>query len=151
LLRGFELDLNVVDRRVQQLVFPGKTVDPQNRSDITTVRQLAEKQMPGAQSSLRVIFCRFVPGSRKTFGLTDGGNHLLDGGLQVPDFVLIDVERRNPDDCTLIHEMIHATGLESHDTDPTSVFAESSAVQRSVLKPEHAQRLSESFFATRRR
>ena len=47
--------------------------------------------------------------------------------------------------CSLIHEMIHATDLYAHDTDPDSVFSSGSA--RTTLKPVHADRLAKAFFA----
>ena len=141
LLSGFELGLNIINRRNPEFEFPG-TVDPVNQSDIANVRALAEKHTPGMKDVLRVIFCRFP---KDFFATTEGGIKLLEGGLRVRDFILINVGKRSADDCTLIHEMIHATGLVTHDTDETSVFSEGS--KRTVLKPEHAERLRVATFA----
>ena len=70
------------------------------------------------------------------------------GSKDFLDFILINVNRFKTDQCTLIHEMIHATGLFGcqFETDQDSVFSQGD--KRSVLKPEHATRLSEAFFAS---
>ncbi len=146
LLEAFGLTLNITNLRTPELSF-AELVDPSNRSDIERVRVAAEKSTPGMIGTLRVIFCRFSSGNPFN-ALTDGGPRPLPSGLQVPDFTLIDVGKRRADQCVLIHEMIHATGLEQHDSDMESVFSEGS--NRSVLKPEHAERLSNAFFARRR-
>jgi peptidoglycan hydrolase-like protein with peptidoglycan-binding domain len=144
LLGNFGLGLNIVNRRVPEFEFPG-TVDPSNGSDIASVRALAERHTPAMANALRIIFCRFPQTAHRYFASTEGGVHPLEGGMRVPDFVLIDVGKRKRDDCVLLHEMIHATGLEAHDPDETSVFSEGH--NRTVLKPEHAERLSNAFFA----
>ena len=143
LLDEFGLGLGITNHRLAEIDFG--LVDPTNRSDIAGVRALAEKAVPGSPNVLRVIFCRFPLGANRFFASTEGGGRTLEGGLTVPDFILIDVGKRRADDCTLVHEMIHATGLETHDSDPASVFSEGAS--RTVLKPEHAERLSKAFFA----
>jgi hypothetical protein len=143
LLSGFGLGLNITNRRTPEFEFT--TVDPSNGPDIASVRALAENQVPGLGSVLRVIFCRFPQSAGRIFASTHGGAFPLEGGSRVPDFILIDVGKRQRDNCSLIHEMIHATGLVEHDSDPTSVF--SIGTSRTVLKPEHAERLSKAFFA----
>jgi peptidoglycan hydrolase-like protein with peptidoglycan-binding domain len=150
LLDEFGLGLSITNRRLPEFEFPGLLVDPANASDVASVRALAEKQIVGMSDVLRIIFCRF-PGlgqsGEKFFGTTEGGRRPLEGGLTFPDFILINVEKRRMDDSTLIHEMIHATGLDVHDPDPQSVFASGATRTGSVLKPEHAERLSKGFFA----
>lgn len=154
LLGDFGLGLSIMNRRLPAFEFPGMLVDPANTSDVASVRARAEKHTPGMSNVLRVIFCRFPQrgqSGEKFFGVTEGGRRLLEGGLQFSDFILVNVEKRRLDDSTLIHEMIHATGLEAHDPDPGSVFAGGDIRTGSVLKPEHAERLSKAFFAQVRR
>ena len=43
--------------------------------------------------------------------------------------------------------MIHATGLDDHDPDPASVFADGAIRTGSLLKSEHAEKLRGAFFA----
>ena len=108
------------------------------------MRKAAESARPGLPRVLRIIVCPFEPSSPE-FGITEGGT--LDG-VSFPAFVLINVNKFRTDQCTAVHEMIHATGLFDHDDDKTmgeSVF--STASNRSVLRPEHAERLSKAFFA----
>lgn len=122
-------------------------VDARFRDDAFKVRKAAEKARPGAPNVLRIIVCPFEPSSPE-FGITEGGT--LDNAT-FPAFVLINVNKFRADQCTALHEMIHATGLFVHDDDATlgdSVFSTGST--RSVLRPEHAQRLSRAFFAKRK-
>lgn len=85
---------------------------------------------------LRVIICPFDPNTE--FGVTAGGAD-PDTGKKVPPFVLINANVINPDRCTLVHELIHTTGLTNadHDEDKASVFATSSTA-RSVVTDAHA-------------
>lgn len=152
LLSDFSITLNIVDRRQTEFPFPAGLVDPCVKSDISSIRVKAEKQAPGMGGFLRVIFCQFVVapicGEHSFFGVTEGGPKPLENGMMFPDFILINVRKSRPDKTTLIHEMIHATGLTTHDNDPESVFSTSS--NRTVLKPEHAQLFSGSTFSRRR-
>ena len=151
LLSEFSITLNIVDRRQTEFPFPAGLVDPCVKADISSIRVKAEKQAPGMGGLLRVFFCQFVTapicGEHSFFGVTEGGPNPLENGMVFPDFILINVLKWRPDKTTLIHEMIHATGLTTHDTDPESVFSLSS--NRRVLKPEHAERFSETTFARR--
>lgn len=151
LLAPYGIALNVTDRRLPTIEFTGM-VDPANTSDVVDVREKAEKQAPGMNGMLRVIFCRFPSVSQsgeKYFASTEGGRRWA-GSAIVQDFILINVGKFRPDGSTLIHEMIHATGLEAHDPDPTSVFAGGNLRTGTILKPEHARRLSDSFFGRHR-
>ncbi len=119
-------------------------VDPRFQSDTWNVRKASEKRRPGERDTLRIIVCPFDSGS-PAFGVTDGGTF---DGVTFPFFILINVNKLRDDNCTFLHEMIHAaTGLgeADHDQDADSVFSVGS--NRSVLKPEHAKALSTSFFA----
>jgi hypothetical protein len=122
-------------------------VDTRFKTDTFGVRKISEARTPGQPGVLRVIVCPFDAGS-EAFGVTDGG--VLDSQT-FRLFVLINVNKLRADNCTLLHEMIHAaTGLgeEDHDRDTNSVF--STASNRFVLKPQHAEALSKSFFATKK-
>lgn len=119
-------------------------VDPRFTDDIWKVRKAAEKATPGSPKILRVILCPF-PSKSFLFGVTGGGPR---DGTTVPDFILLNVNGVRKDLCTLIHEMVHATGLTDHDSLADSVF--SLGPNRSMLRPEHAKRLSEAFFSRKR-
>lgn len=117
-------------------------VDP--RFDTLAIRKASEDFRPGFPGVLRVITCPFASNSDE-IAVTDRGRV---GSQEFQDFILINVNRFKADRCTLIHEMIHATGLFGcqFETDQDSVFSQSN--KRSVLKPEHAKLLSEAFFAS---
>ena len=125
--------------------FPNETfVNADVREDAFKVRKASEKARPGSPNVLRIIVCPFEP-SAPEFGITEEGT--LDGAT-FKAFILLNVNKFRADNCTAIHEMIHATGLFVHDSDkdlPDSVF--STASNRSVLRTEHAARLSTAFFA----
>jgi hypothetical protein len=97
---------------------------------------------------LRVIFCRFrgVSGgaSERFFATTEGGPP-----TDKPDFILINVEKFRHDGSSLVHEMIHAAGLWDHDTDNDSIFADGATRTGTTLKPVHAAKLTQAFFAFR--
>jgi Putative peptidoglycan binding domain len=105
-------------------------------SDPDQVRKDADKTVSGQAERLRVIFCPFTSQFSDHKGSTFGRAE----GLQFDDFTLINTNNTSKDFCTLLHEMIHATGLRTHDTDPSSVF--SLGDNRTVLRPEHAERFS---------
>jgi hypothetical protein len=123
--------------------FPSTTpVDPRYKYDIFNVRREAEKARPGLPKVLRIIPCLFAPNSHE-YGLTEGGGF---DGVTFPDFILLNVNMRRVDECLVLHQMIHASGLWDHDeSDPANVF--SSGADRKHLKPEHAERLSKAYFA----
>jgi hypothetical protein len=111
--------------------------------------------MPGRGDTLRVILAAFSTNIQINnhdadfFGVTEDGQRAQ---MPVKDFIVLNTTRINPDNATLIHEMIHASDPPGqklpHDEDPTSVFAQSAPGRvRTVLKPEHAQRISEAYFA----
>ena len=110
-------------------------IDDRFRDDIWKVRGAAEAASPGFANVLRVIACPFLS-STTAFALTEGGTH---NGTTYQDFILLNAGKVRADQCTLLHEMIHATGLVTHDTDTDSVFSEGST--RTVLKSQHAARL----------
>ena len=116
-------------------------VDSRFRDDVFAMRKAADKVRPGFLNVLRIVVCPFESGS-VYYGLTDGGTL---NGSTFPDFILINVNKIRDDMGTFLHEAVHATGLKDHDNDETSIF--SGAPNRTVLKPEHAQRLRTAFFA----
>lgn len=120
-------------------------VDTRFKTDTFRVRKISESRSGGQPGVLRVIVCPFEATS-EAFGVTDGGAF---DGQTFKFFILINVNKLRADNCTLLHEMIHAaTGLgeEDHDQDANSVFSVGS--NRFVLPPRHAEPLSKSFFAT---
>jgi peptidoglycan hydrolase-like protein with peptidoglycan-binding domain len=149
LLKPFDMGI-VSTFQIPDLVVPFDNVVNTNEfdgTDVDQVRQSAERQRPGMRDTLRVIVCRFDSRTRDigdTFGGPTETKPQLSHWSQ--DFIVLDSRRFGADRCTLLHEMIHATGLEEHDQDPTSVFFRMGD-QRTVLKLEHARRLSGAFFA----
>lgn len=119
-------------------------VIPGSPASCFSVREAAERVLPGRAATLRVIFCPFDE-KGAAFGVTDGGTL---AGRTFPKFCLINVQKRNPDIGTLLHEMIHAAKAVSitHDADARSVFSESSG--RTILPPQHAESLANAFFST---
>jgi hypothetical protein len=119
-------------------------VIPGSPASCFSVREAAERVLPGRATTLRVIFCPFDE-KGAAFGVTDGGTL---GGRTFPKFCLINVQKRNPDIGTLLHEMIHAAKAVSipHDADARSVFSESSG--RTILPTQHAESLANAFFST---
>lgn len=111
-----------------------------------SVRAAAERVLPGQPSVLRVIFCPFSVKDERTFGVTDGGQV---SEWNFPKFCLINVRKANPDQGTLLHEILHAARPEKqeHDADPTSVFSENIG-GRSKLPPAHAEAVAHAFFST---
>jgi hypothetical protein len=108
--------------------------------DVKAVRAAAGKAAPGLADRVRVIFCPFTRKFENHFGASYGRPE----GLDFDDFTLINTNRLSKDLCTMLHEMIHDTGLRNHDEDTSSVFA--LGENRTVLRPEHAERLSKMFF-----
>lgn len=110
-----------------------------------SVRAAAERVFPGQANVLRVIFCPFTVKDDRTFGVTDGGQ-VADWSF--PKFCLINVRKANPDQGTILHEIIHASRPEKreHDGDPLSVFSENIG-GRVKLPPEHAEAVAHAFFS----
>ena len=110
-----------------------------------SVRAASDRVLPGQPDILRVIFCPFSIKDEATFGITDGGQ-VADWNFR--KFCLINVRKANPDQGTILHEMIHACRPEKreHDGDPASVFSENIG-GRSKLPPEHAEGIAHAFFS----
>jgi hypothetical protein len=110
-----------------------------------SVRAAAERVFPGQPTVLRVIFCPFAVKDDRTFGITDGGQV---GDWNFPKFCLINVRKANPDQGTLLHEIIHASRPEKrdHDQDPLSVFSENIG-GRARLPVDHAEAMAHAFFS----
>jgi hypothetical protein len=111
-------------------------------------RKAAEKVRPGAPNVLRILVCPLLLTSngKINYAVTKSGPF---GGTSFAPFIILNINDHRTDDCTLLHEMIHAANLKltdkDHDPDKSSVFATGNA--RSVLKPEHAAELCKGFFA----
>ena len=139
-----------IDFRPRLKAFPfAITITPEVASDAQGLRRAAEKADAGTPGVLRIIFCDFDgPEKLKTTGFSAGPRVGIDG---FPNFVVLNPLISHPDHGTLLHEMVHACndnlmffGTLGHDTDPTSVF--SHALDRPILRKEHADLLRVSFF-----
>jgi hypothetical protein len=123
-------------------------VDPDFDADCWAARKVAEKVRPGVPNVLRILACPFVQNKSNVYGATKSGTF---GGVSFPPFILLNTAAFRTDECTLVHEMIHAADLKltdkDHDPDKTSVFAKGNS--RTVLKPEHAAIINKAFFARR--
>ena len=131
------------------------SIDPGSRSDAFKVRSAAEKVMPGNADALRIIACPFERTAKPYYALTEGGS--VDGAT-FRDFILLNSNALRDDQCTVLHEMVHAAsrrdGAETrlvdrwkHDRDATSIYSEGH--MRSQYLAEHAQLISEAYFASR--
>ena len=119
-------------------------IDVRFRADTFGLLKAANKARPMARSELRVIVHPFVD-SAPEFGITEGGH--FDGNTYT-NFVVINANKTRPDRLTLLHEMVHATGLEIHDDDSKSPgsFMDATIVfsindTRDHVRDEHLQRL----------
>jgi hypothetical protein len=127
--------------------WPEITVDTRFSPDRFAVRKAGISTTAGDPAVLRVILCPFAAIDRIK-GITDGGALKDASEKNTPKFCLINTANRNPDQGTLLHEMIHAAFLAespSHDGDARSVYSIEEARDR--LSNEHAKKLSDAFFA----
>jgi hypothetical protein len=149
MLKPFNMSLMITDRRMPQFPYLPLELDPTADVDIENLYNLAKKDVAVAPNQLRVIFVRYSMRGKDFYANTPGGQVVpLSSGAFVPNFCIIDVHKRTKNDCCLLHEMIHATGLSDHDPDPTAVFAVGIDGER-VLSDAYAERLSKSFFSDR--
>ena len=120
------------------------TVNTSSREDIFALLKSAIKARQLPRSELRVIVHPFESNSGE-FGITDGGP--FDGKFFSP-FIVLNALKQRSDNLTLLHEMIHATGLLIHDDDrqePDS-FPDASSVfstndNRNHIRDAHVERL----------
>ncbi len=152
LMAPFSLDFAGADSGAGSLIGPGipdsQQILPGSQVSCFSLRAAAERVLPGLPGILRVIFCPFTDKEDNPFGVTDGGQ-LADWSF--PKFCLINVRKANPDQGTILHEIIHAARPEirQHDRDPASVFSENIG-GRTTLPREHAEALALAFFSTMR-
>ncbi|MGE0747774.1 MAG: hypothetical protein AB7K86_21120 [Rhodospirillales bacterium] len=114
------------------------------------LRALCHRKWPDGKG-VPVILCN--RGTRAPYGETiETGNTEANGGVRWLPYVLINAQALNPAGSTLIHEMIHTTGLgdRDHDKDPSSVFY--SADRKAgdgvrKLAKKHADRLRRMYYA----
>lgn len=118
---------------------------PGSQASCFSVREAAERVLPGRADTVRIIYCPFVDNAGAR-GVTDGGTC---AGVTFPKFCLISVNPLQFNPPTMLHEMIHAAKpiFLEHDKDPNSVFSE--ALDSKVLPNVHAKSLADSFFARR--
>ena len=156
-LRDFGITLNVLPSPRE---IPVNTdVIPGNKGYIWPVRKAAEKIMPGQPNVLRIIACPFEKTGVPVYAETQSG---IFDGVEFTDFIMLNACEVRADQCTVLHEMLHAAkradggeptlfdrwnheagGAEGGD----NVY--STGKNRTFLRPEHAQALSEAFFARR--
>jgi hypothetical protein len=114
------------------------------RADNFGLLLAARKAKPLFNDTIRVIVHVFESNSQE-FGFTDGGEY---DGVTYNPFIVINAAKRRTDRLTLLHEMVHATGLLVHDDDrqspgsfpdKTSVFSIND--KRDHIRPEHLARL----------
>jgi hypothetical protein len=122
-------------------------VIPGSPASTCSVRAAAERVLPGRPGTLRVIFCPFTIKDDRTFGVTEDEQQVADWSF--PKFCLINVRKANPDQGTLLHEIIHAArpGKRQHDLDPSSVFSENIG-GRTKLPADHAEAIAHAFFSS---
>lgn len=122
--------------------------------NLIQLRKMSEDIRPGFPQILRVIVCRMAA----HFG--DTKRDVVVGAQTVKPFCLLNSQERDPNDTTLLHEMIHASlKRPEHDSEPNSVFFDnhfrnpaippSEAPRRSVLKNNRAQSVATSFYSSR--
>jgi hypothetical protein len=133
----YNININMIDRQLPHLDFG--LYD--SLFDKEAIRKASEKQFPGENNALRVIFAEF-DNRNAEYAVTE----TIAGGR---DFIVLNTRKINPDGGTLIHEMVHATGLVVHDTNPDSFFAVPQPLPRTILLPYYAQRISTAFFSDR--
>lgn len=124
--------------------------------NLIQLRKMSEDIRPGFPQVLRVIVCRMAA----HFGETK--RNVVVGAQAVKPFCLLNSQERDPNDTTLLHEMIHAAlDGPAHDSEPNSVFFDNhslspaiprlEAPRRSVLKPNRALSVATSFYSSRPR
>jgi hypothetical protein len=98
-----------------------------------------------------IIVCN--RGQNGAYGYTiKTSNKEANGGVEWLPYVLINAQQLNPAGSTLIHELIHTTGLgeADHDRDPKSVFYDGGLGKgeaRRRLSKGHAARLRRMYYA----
>jgi peptidoglycan hydrolase-like protein with peptidoglycan-binding domain len=123
--------------------FP-KAIAERDEIDVGGLRKAAQKANPGSDSSLRVIFCKFLPTT--STGTSNGAVTGIEG---FKNFVLVNKEKVHPDLGTLAHEMIHCSDdfLMSdllHEKDLNNIF--SFGPNRTIVSSEHVTSLRKCFF-----
>jgi len=124
--------------------------------NLIQLRKMSEDMRPGIPQVLRVIVCRMAA----HFGETK--RNVVIGTQTVRPFCLLNSQERDPNDTTLLHEMIHASlDGPAHDSEPNSVFFDNhflnpaiprpEAPRRSVLKNNRAKSVATSFYSSRPR
>jgi hypothetical protein len=141
LLRPFNFQLQT--EFLGSFPFP-KAIAERDESDVSGLRKAAQKANPGFDSSLRVIFCKFLPTT--STGTSNGAVTGIEG---FKNFVLVNKEKVHPDLGTLAHEMIHCSDdfLMSdllHEKDLNNIF--SFGPNRTIVSPQHVTSLRKCFF-----
>lgn len=118
-----------------------------NDEQVPMLRQASEHVRSGLSGIFRIIVCQ-----RSENGFPGQMYRNVEmSGTKFEPFALLNSQNYYSNS-SLLHEMIHASqkGIQAHDTDPTSVFANhpgQNGIPRTWLRPDHAWTLSRSFFA----
>jgi hypothetical protein len=146
---GLTLSVEFGNRFVDTIDFSGTAGRIVLEDDIIALRKASQDLRPGLPGILRVIVC---PTDDFKFGETYRNRSI--GDLFFAPFVLMNSRQIDRSHATLLHEMIHAanSGPIGHDKEPNSIFFENGTTQlgevdRTTLKPEHAAKLAQAFFA----
>lgn len=125
-----------------------------SRGDPGALRQKCHERWPDGKG-VPVIVCNL--GTQAAYGYTIKP-HMTEenGGVRWMPYVLINAQAMNAGGGTLVHELIHTTGLTAadHDRDPSSVFYEPTnhraGNSKRTLSERHAKRLKGMYFAERK-
>ena len=147
---GLTLSVEIRNGFTDTIDFAGTAGRIVFEDDVIELRKTWEDLRPGLANILRVIVC---PMSDFRFGETFRNRKI--GNLLFPPFALLNSRLIDRSHATLLHEMIHAASITAnlrHDSEPNSIFFENGtlqlgAVNRTFLKPEHAEILAKGFFA----
>ena len=136
---NLELDICPGTDPTRVLNFPDRV---SNEDDMRELRNLAHQAHPNHNGRLPIIFCRF-PDNRT-------GKTPRDLAPWLP-FCLVSSDNKSSDDGTLLHEMIHAAGLNhvdaAHDSAGTNHDILSYDPNRNAVSAVEVKALSKAYFA----
>jgi hypothetical protein len=117
--------------------------------DPGSMRQACHRLWPDGKG-VPVIVCNFPPGDGTNGCTVMPENEDANSGVQWLPYILINARNFVASGSTLMHEMIHTTGLgdADHDRDTGSVFhghGDSAAIK--TLPKKHAERLRRAYYA----
>ncbi|MBX6376696.1 MAG: hypothetical protein IRZ13_21020 [Acetobacteraceae bacterium] len=117
--------------------------------DPRSMRQKCHELWPNGKG-IPVIVCNYPEGDGTNWQTVKPENEDANNGVKWLPYILINARNFVASGSTLLHEMIHATGLgdADHDGDPASVFhAHGNSSSMKTLSRKHADRLRQAYFA----